>query len=104
MRVILPKYQSGGPFVGITPIISSGTPRAIQQVQPTQQSTQTKLIDDDSNKMLEKGGLTSDYYMVINELQNLESNPLSFIDSNTSDKAIRMMRGKINEMINNKAI
>ena len=101
MRVKLPKYESGGPFVGVTPVISSGSPHVAQLAQPT---VQNKLVDDDSNKMLEKGGLTSDYYIVINELEKLEDNPLSFIDSSTSDKAIRLMRGKINEMINNKAI
>ena len=104
MKVKLPKYQSGGPFVRLNPLFSSAAPQVAQQMPAQTATTQAKLVDDDSNKMLEKGGLTSDYYVVIDELGKLEDNPLSFIDSKTSDKAIRLMRGKINEMINNKAI
>ena len=104
MKIKLPKYQSGGPFVRLNPLFSSAAPQVAQQMQAPQTATKAKLVDEDSNKMLEKGGLTSDYYVLIDELGKLEDNPLSFIDSNTSNKAIRLMRGKINEMINNKAI
>jgi hypothetical protein len=104
MKVNLEKYQSGGPFVTVRPLFDSPTPNVATPIQNEDGSKKSSIVDDESDDLLKEGGLTSDYYALISNLSSLESQPFSFLDANNSGKAIRMMRGKINEMINNKEI
>ena len=99
MKVNINKHQGGG-FVRFRPILDTGLPARGLTSPDTSASESTAkkfgLIEDTSKEMLKKGGLTSDYYRLMDELSALESDQLAFLDPSESQRVARQISGKIN--------
>jgi hypothetical protein len=103
MKVHIQKLQSGG-YTTFRPLFDTPSPTASSPFLQPKSQEKSSIVDDESDTLLKKGGLTSDYYELMDELNQLENSPTSFLDPNSTSKAIRLMRGRINEMVNNKDI
>lgn len=109
MKINLKKYQSGGPFVTIRPLFDTPIQSPVVTNQPyetknSSEKTKSSLVDDDIDDLLKKSGLTNDHYALLDQLNKIENNPYAFLDPSNSSKAVNLIRGKINEAINNKEI
>lgn len=98
MKYNINKLQGGG-LVAFTPIIDSPKQRSSSQSQPQEQQS---LLDDEIYKeLVNSGGLINDVNQFVEDIEQLNSDPFSFLSPKTQTSAIRMI-GKVNELKQNK--
>lgn len=97
---VINKYQGGG-LVAFTPIAyTSGDSGVVPQTQ--QQEGKQSLLDEDAYKeLIKSGGLVSDVNKFTDEMMSISSEPLAFLNSNTSRSALKVI-AKVNELKRNK--
>ena len=98
MKYNVNKLQGGG-LVTFTPLIDSGSQKQTVQQESTQK--EDNLLDDETYKKLMDGGLVNDVNQFVEELQRIDSEPQSLLNSNNRSHALRVF-GKINELKRNK--
>ena len=101
MKIKINKYDGGG-LVSFTPIINSAQQQS--QVAPSTQSESKPLLDEETYKeLIKEGGLVNDVNYFVDQLDNLQSDPLAFLNPNNSNKALKLI-AKVNELKVNKEL
>ena len=103
MKYNIRKYDGGG-LVSFTPIINSGGQQTA--VSAPQQEQSKPLLDEEFYKELLKEdqlGLVNDVNYFVDQLDNLQSDPLSFLSSDHSNRTLKLI-GKVNELKRNKEL